>query len=345
MVAGTLPAGAIAHRYGRRAAFLAGTGCGVLTGLLSALAIVSSSFWLFCASTFFGGVYNAVVLSFRFAAADGVAAERRARALSTVMAGGVFAGIIGPQLVTYTMHLWQPHIFAATFLAQAAVAALSAVILVGVDLPMPAATDLAGGRPLSVIVRQFRFIAAVVCGAVSYMLMNFIMTAAPLAMHLCGIPTEQSNLGLQWHVLAMYTPSFFTGRLLTRFGITPVVAAGLLLLGAAGAVGLTGIEVTHFWWSLALLGLGWNFSFLGASAMVLECHTAAERTKVQSFNDFIVFGSMALGSFSSGALLTSYGWDAVLLVFFVPLAIAAVALVSRTWLTSETAARVARAAQ
>lgn len=343
MVAGTLPAGAIAHRYGRRTAFLAGTACGILTGLLSTVAILTSSFWLFCASTFLAGVYNAVVLSFRFAAADGVPTARRASALSTVMAGGVFAGIIGPQLVTHTMHLWQPHMFAATYLAQAAVAAISAVILLGVQVPMPIASDVAGGRSLGVIVRQFRFVAAVICGAVSYMLMNFVMTAAPLAMHLCGIPTEGSNLGLQWHVLAMYTPSFFTGRLMTRFGVSPVVAVGLALLAASAAVGLTGIEVTHFWWSLILLGLGWNFSFLGASAMVLECHTAAERTKVQSFNDFIVFGSMALGSFSSGALLTSYGWNAVLWVFFIPLAIAVAALLLRAWSVVHSARHVAQA--
>ena len=346
MAAGTLPAGALAHRYGRRAAFLAGTGCGVLTGLLSALAMLTSSFWLFSVATFLGGVYNAVVISFRFAAADCVPADRRARALSAVMAGGVFAGVIGPQLVTYTMHLWQPYIFAATFLAQAAVAAISAVILLGVRLPMPIVTGVTGEtRPLTVIVRQFRFIAAVICGAVSYMLMNFVMTSAPLAMHLCGIPTEVSNLGLQWHVLAMYTPSFFTGRLMTRFGVTPVVAAGLALLAASAAVGLTGIQVTHFWGTLILLGLGWNFSFLGASAMVLECHRPTERTKVQTLNDFIVFGSMAVGSFSSGALLTGYGWNAVLLVFFVPLIIAVVALASRAFSTASAAREVVPAAQ
>ncbi|MGH7662093.1 MAG: MFS transporter [Vulcanimicrobiaceae bacterium] len=344
MVAGTLPTGVIAHRFGRRTAFLAGTSCGVLTGLLSAFAILSSSFWLFCAATFLGGVYNAVVLSFRFAAADGVPAERRARALSAVMAGGVFAGVIGPQLVTHTMHLWPSHIFAATFVAQAGVAAISALILWGVRLPKPILTAGAGGRSLIEIVRQFRFVAAVICGAVSYMLMNFVMTAAPLAMHLCGIPTETSNLGLQWHVLAMYTPSFFTGRLMTRFGVAPIVAVGLVLLAASGAVGLTGIQVSHFWLSLILLGLGWNFSFLGASAMILDCHTPAERTKVQSLNDFIVFGSMAVGSFSSGALLTSYGWDAVLWVFFIPLAIAVAALATRTW-SAQISGRIARAAQ
>jgi MFS family permease len=326
MAACTLPAGAIARRYGRRTAFLAGTACGVLAGLLAALAVMLGSFWLFSAGAFFGGAYAAVVLSFRFAAADGVPPERRARALSAVMAGGVFAGVIGPQLVTFTMNLWPPHLFAATFLAQAAVAAVSAFVLLGVRLPMPTAREIAGGRAIGVIARQPRFITAVICGVVSYLLMNFLMTAAPLAMRLCGLSQEVANLGLQWHVIAMYAPSFFTGRLITCFGAPRVVVGGLALLAASVAVGLTGVEVGHFWLTLILLGLGWNFGFLGASALVLECHRPEERTRVQSLNDFIVFGTMAFGSLASGGLLTAYGWDTVLWVSFVPLVVAAAAL-------------------
>lgn len=327
MAACTLPAGIIAQRHGRRAAFLAGTACGVLVGLLAALAVALGSFWLFCLATFFGGAYAAVVLSFRFAAADCAPAQRRPRALSAVMAGGVAAGVIGPQLVTHTMTLWPPHVFAATYLAQAAVAAVSALILLGVRLPMPtAAAGQAGGRPLGTIARQPRFIIAVVCGVVSYLLMNFLMTAAPLAMQMCGLSQEASNLGLQWHVIAMYAPSFFTGRLITRFGAPRVVAAGLALTAASAAVGLTGVDVAHFWLTLVLLGLGWNFGFVGASAMVLDCHTPEERARVQSLNDFLVFGTMAFGSFLSGGLLTSYGWTTVLWLSFAPLAAAVVAV-------------------
>lgn len=329
MAAGTLPAGAIARRYGRRAAFLVGTGLGTLAGLLAALAIVVSSFWLFCAATFFGGAYGAVVLSFRFAAADCVPPERRARALSAVMAGGVFSGVIGPQLVTYTMNLWLPYMFAATFLAQAAVAVIAGFILFGVRLPKPTAADIVGGRPIGTILRQPRFIIAMICGTVSYVLMNFLMTAAPLAMHLCGLSQEDSNLGLQWHVIAMYAPSFFTGRLIGRFGAPRVVGAGLALIAAAGAAGLTGTDVLHFWLSLILLGLGWNFGFLGASALVLECHRPEERTRVQSLNDFVVFGMMVLGSFASGGLLTAYGWNTVIWASFLPLAAAVAALAFR----------------
>lgn len=326
MVVCALPAGAIAHRYGRRAAFMAGTGAGVLTGLLAMLAMINGGFWLFCLATFFGGGYSAVVLSFRFAAADGAAPADRARAISLVMAGGIAAAVIGPQLVTLTMDWWPPYLFAATFLAQGLIAALSALVLLGVRLPKPSPEAMSGGRPLAVIVKQPRFIAAVLCGAVSNMLMNFIMTAAPLAMHLCGHSQQASDLGLQWHVIAMYAPSFVTGRIISRFGAGRVVSVGLSLIGCSALIGLNGVAVAQFWAVLIVLGLGWNFSFLGASSLVLECHRREEKTRVQSLNDLIIFCLMALGSFSSGGLLAVYGWQTVLKVSLAPLAIAMAAL-------------------
>ena len=326
MAACILPAGAIARRYGRRTAFLSGTIAGVMVGLLSMAAMILGSFWLFCLGTFFGGAYAAVVLSFRFAAADGVAPKRKARALSLVMGGGVAAGIVGTQLVTFTMELWSSYLYAATFLVQALVAAISAVVLMGVRLPKPTAAEISGGRPLATIIRQPKFIVSATCGAVSYMLMNFLMTAAPLAMHMNGHSHANSNLGLQWHVIAMYAPSFFTGKLIARFGTARITALGLLLIGISTAVGLGGVDVPHFWWMLILLGIGWNFGFLGASAWLLECHTFAEKTQVQSLNDFIIFGLMAVGSFSSGGILGAYGWSSVLWISFAPLMLAIFAL-------------------
>jgi MFS family permease len=328
----TLPTGAIAQRYGRRTAFMLGTTLGVLTGLLSSVAVLYGSFVLFCVATFFGGAYAAVVQSFRFAAADCVAFDRRARALSAVMAGGVFAGVIGPQVVNLTMNLWEPYLFAITYLAQGAIALLSMAVLAGIKIPPPVRAEAEGGRPLMEIARQPRFIAAAVCGVVSYMMMNLVMTSAPLAMKLCGLPLTASNLGLQWHVIAMYGPSFFTGRLITRFGAPAIVVIGLLLTAASAGVGLTGVDVPHFWTALVLLGVGWNFGFVGASTLVLECHRPEERTKVQSFNDFIVFGSMVIGSFASGGLLTAYGWSAVCLVTLPPLAFA---LITLAWARSQ----------
>lgn len=328
MAACILPAGAVARRYGRRTTFLIGSIAGVLIGLLSMYAMIIASFWLFCLGTFFGGAYAAVVLSFRFAATDGVALAQKAQALSLVMVGGVAAGVIGPQLVTHTMELWPTHLYSGTFLTQAVVAVISAIVLMGVRLPKPTAEEISGGRPLSTIITQPTFIAAATCGAVSYMLMNFLMTAAPLAMHMHGHSHANANLGLQWHVIAMYAPSFFTGKLITRFSAVKITILGLLLTGISTIVGLEGTDVFHFWLMLILLGIGWNFGFLGASAWVLECHTSNEKTRVQSLNDFIVFGLMAVGSFSSGWILSVYGWDTVLWVSFVPLLLTAVAFVS-----------------
>ncbi len=328
MAACTLPAGRVARLHGRRAAFMLGTGCGIAGGLVCALAVWLSLFPLFCLGTFLGGAYAAVVLSFRFAAADCVGPEGRARALSLVMAGGVFAGVIGPQLVSATMGLLPPFLFLPSFLAQSAVAVVCALVLSGVRLPRPVPqAGTAAGRPLAVIARQPRFGVAVCCGVVSYFLMNFVMTSAPLAMHMCGLPLRSANLGLQWHVLAMYGPSFVTGRLIGRFGAQRVVACGLVLTACAAATGLSGMDVAHFWGTLVLLGLGWNLGFVGASALVLECHRPEERTRVQSLNDFLVFGTMACGSFASGGLLTRWGWDAVCLAALPPLAVAATALV------------------
>jgi len=318
LAAGTLPTGAISSRFGRRWAFIIGTGLGTLTGLLGCFAILHASFPLFCLSTFLGGLYGAVAQSYRFAAADGASAAYRAKAVSWVMAGGVFAGVLGPQLVQWTMDVWQPYLFAFSFLVQAAVALIAMGIVAGVDMPKPAPADLHGGRPLLEIVTQPRFIAAALCGVISYPMMNLVMTSAPLAMKLCGLSVSDSNFGIQWHIVAMYGPSFFTGALIARFGARKIVAAGLLLEAGAAGIGLSGITAMHFWATLIVLGVGWNFSFIGASALVLETHRPQERNKVQAFNDFLVFGMMAIGSFSSGQLLASYGWSAVNMVVFPP---------------------------
>lgn len=331
-----LPLGTLTRRFGRKTAFLCGAGAGTLAGVCGAQAVQMQSFALFCTATALAGVYAAAVLGFRFAAADGVPPERKARALSWVMAGGVAAGIVGPQLVNVSMDMAYPR-YAATFYVQAAVAALSAWVLSGLRLP-EATTQVAeaAARPLGVIVRQGRFVAAVLCGAVSYLLMNFLMTAAPLAMILHGHAREAANNGLQWHVIAMFAPSFFTGRLIERFGVITVSACGLLLIGASVAVALAGESVAVYWAFLVLLGVGWNFGFLGASALVLQCHRPAERTRVQSLNDFLIFSVMAAGSLASGGLLHAYGWTRVLQMALLPLALALCVLaVMRTRLSDK----------
>jgi len=331
LAAGTLPTGAISRAYGRRVAFIIGTGCGTITGLLGAFAILHVSFWLFCCATFLGGLYGAVSQSYRFAAADGASTAYRPKAVSWVMAGGVFAGVLGPQLVQWTMDIWPPYLFALSFMVQAAVALVAMAILAGVDAPKPSAADLHGGRPLLEIVTQPRFIAAALCGIIAYPMMNLVMTSAPLAMKMCGLSVSDSNFGIQWHIVAMYAPSFFTGALIARFGAPVIVAVGLGLEAVAATIGLTGITAPHFWATLMVLGVGWNFGFIGASALVLETHLPQEKTKVQAFNDFCVFGMMAIGSFSSGQLLANYGWDAVNLVVYPPVLLGLVVLGLVSW--------------
>jgi MFS family permease len=226
LAAGTLPTGAISRAYGRRVAFIIGTGCGTITGLLGAFAILHASFWLFCCATFLGGLYGAASQSYRFAAADGASTAYRPRAVSWVMAGGVFAGVLGPQLVQWTMDIWPPYLFAFSFMVQAAVALVAMAILAGVDAAKPSAADLHRGRPLFEIVTQPRFIAAALCGIIAYPMMNLVMTSAPLAMKMCGLTVSDSNFGIQWHIVAMYGPSFFTGSLIARFGAPRIVAFG-----------------------------------------------------------------------------------------------------------------------
>src|SRR6478609_3801121 len=314
----TLPVGIISRRYGRRVAFIIGSGAGALCGLLGAIAILQASFTLFCIATFFGGLYGAVAQSYRFAAADGASPGYRPKAVSWVMAGGVFAGVLGPQLVQWTMDVWPPYLFAFSFVMQALVALIAMATLAGVDAPRPAPSDLHLGRPLLEIARQPRFIAAALCGVIAYPTMNLVMTSAPLAMQMCGLSVSDSNFGIQWHIVAMYGPSFFTGALISRFGAPKIVATGLLLEAGAAMIGLSGITAMHFWATLIVLGAGWNLAFIGASALVLETHRPQERNKVQAFNDFLVFGMMAIGSFSSGQLLANFGWSAVNLVVFPP---------------------------
>ncbi|QLH73733.1 MFS transporter [Rhodopseudomonas palustris] len=342
LAAGTLPTGWIARAYGRRVSFMIGTGCGTLTGVLGAVAILYGSFLLFCVATFIGGLYAAVSQSYRFAAADGASASYRPKAVSWVMAGGVFAGVLGPQLVQWTMDVWQPYLFAFSYVVQAAIALIAMAVLWSVDAPKPKPAERAGGRPLMEIVRQPRFIAAALCGAIAYPMMNLVMTSAPLAMQMCGLSVGDSNFGLQWHIVAMYAPSFVTGSLIAKFGAPRVVAAGLVLEALGASIGLLGVTAPHFWATLFVIGVGWNLAFVGASALVLETHQPNEKNKVQAFNDFIIFGLMALGSFSSGQLLANYGWTTVNLAVFPPVLLGLIVLAITGW--SKVRKRVAEAA-
>lgn len=338
--AGTLPVGYLSRVIGRRAAFQVGTAFGTLTGLVSTLAVLQSSFALLLAGSFCGGLYAAAHQAYRFAAADTASPAFQPRAISLVLAGGLLAAFTGPQLAIHTKDFWPPYLFLATYLGQAALAVLAGLVLAFLRIPRPrAAAGLADRtRPLSEIMRQPRFIVAVACGVVSYSAMNFVMTASPLAMVGCGHSITDATLGQQWHVIAMYGPSFFTGSLIARFGTERLIGAGLVLFGASASVAMSGTSVAHFWIALILLGLAWNFGFVGATAMVTECHRPSERSRVQSFNDFLIFGAMMLGSFGSGQILATAGWTAVNQVV-VPAAAAAAALLGWLMLRSRKALR------
>lgn len=321
LAAAVVPAAWLMRRHGRRVAYVMGGLAGVLAGVIAAGGIGAQSFWLFCLGTFIAGWYGAFVQSYRFAAADCAPDEGKARAISMVMVGGLAAAVIGPQTVIWTREL-SPHMpFAASFLALSVLALLAIPVVSGLNAPPPRVQG-SGGRPLSEIMRQPRFVTAVAAGLVSYGLMSFLMTAAPMAMVACGHTIGEAALGIQWHVLAMFGPSFFTGRLIDRFGKEAITAAGLILTGVAAAIGLMGISVAHFWIALILLGVGWNFGFVGATALVTDCYRPEERAKVQAANDFLVFGSVALASLSSGKLLNVGGWDLVNWIVFPAVAVA-----------------------
>jgi predicted MFS family arabinose efflux permease len=322
----TLPMGALARRLGRRNALQIGSACGALTGLICCVAVLQGSFLLFNVGAVFSGFYAAAHQSYRFAAADTASEAFRPKAISWVLLGGIVASFVGAQLVIGTQDLWPPYLFAASYIGQAVLALVAGAVLTLLRIPKPPPrSEVGDGRPLSEIARQPRFLVAVVCGVASFAMMNMIMTAAPLAMVMCNHSVTDATLGLQWHVLGMYAPSFVTGTLIARFGIERIMGLGLAIIIVAAAVGIAGISLWHFWLGLALLGIGWNFAFIGATTMVTQCHRPNERNKVQAFNDFLVFGSMAIGSFSSGALLVRFGWSTVNEVVF-PVVLAAGAL-------------------
>jgi MFS family permease len=310
---GTLPAGMITRRFGRRTGFSGACLLAIASGCLASFAIFQGAFWLFACACLITGFSGAFVQQYRFAAADTASDAFKPKAISWVMAGGILAGIIGPNTVIFTKDLFSPILFAGTYLAQAGLAAVSLLFVLGLKIPKPAAVTRgqSGGRPMRQIMAQPRFIVSAACGVTSYALMSLVMTATPLAMIGCGLTETDAALGIQWHVLAMFGPSFFTGNLIARFGKERIVAIGLGLLASCSIVALMGIELAHFWIALILLGLGWNFGFIGATAMLTDTYRPEERNMVQATNDFMVFGFVAFASFSSGQLLDIFGWSTV----------------------------------
>ena len=319
---GTVPAAMLAARLGRRGGFICGMLIGAAGASLACAAMMLDAFVLLSAGAFLLGFSAAFVQQFRFAAADSASPAFRPRAISLVMAGGIAAAIIGPQSVIHLGDLFAPIPYAGAYAAAAVLCVLACLILVFLDIPPPQArAGASGGRPLGEIARRPEFLVAVGCATSSYALMSFVMTAAPLAMVLHHHHQDAAVLGIQWHVLAMFGPSFVTGSLIARFGAVPIVAVGLVLLIGCAIVALAGTSVGHFWLALILLGVGWNFGFIGGTALVTETYRPEEKEKVQALNDFLIFGFVALASFASGEALLIGGWS-VVNVIVLPVALA-----------------------
>jgi len=308
----TIPASLLMHRTGRRAGFLFGASFAVVGSAIAAYAIWLNSFWLFVFGTFVLGINGGFAQFYRFAAADAASSAFKSKAISYVVSGGLVAAFIGPVMVRATTDLFAPIMFLGSFIALVVVAIMAMGVMAFLQIPNLSDHDVNDpGRPLGQVIRQPVFITAVLGGMVGYGTMGLIMTAAPLAIVGCGFGVKEAATVIQWHIVAMFAPSFFTGSLIARYGVLNVMLAGMALLAGCVVIALSGIEVSHFSFALIALGLGWNFSFVGASTLVTEAYKPSERAKTQAINDFLVFGTVALGSLGSGALLHFSGWNAV----------------------------------
>jgi MFS family permease len=311
----TIPASMLMDRIGRKPAFMLATFIGMTAGAVAARAILSQSFWLFVCATALVGVFNGFGNYYRFAAADAVDEPLKSRAISWVMVGGVIAAFIGPNLANHTRELIDGALFAGSYAVLILIYLLSLAIATLLDLPHrfhnAREHEAAEQRPLGVIMRQPGFVVAVICAMFGYGVMSLVMTATPLAMDHHHHHFDDTAFVIQWHVLAMFAPSFFTGELIRRFGVNRIMTIGALLGLACVALNLAGTSVAHFWWALVALGISWNFLFIGGTTLLTETYTQAERAKVQAANDFIVFTTVALASLSAGYLQHSFGWQAV----------------------------------
>ena len=319
-------------KVGRRAGFMTGAAINIVGCVVGVIALQLHSFPLFCAATGIIGIYNAVGLQYRFAAAEVAAPEPRARAISLVLAGGVVGGLIGPQTARLTRDLL-PAPFQGSLVALALFALVALAVQSRVHVPPPSLDERTGrGRPLSQIVRQPTFVVAVMAGALGYGLMNLLMTATPIAMDFCGHPFSAAALVIEWHVVAMYAPGFATGSLIRRFGKLPIILAGVALTAIAVVVALDGVSVAHFVAALALLGMGWNFMYTGGTTLLTETYAPNEKARTQGLNDLIVFATMGASSLASGALVTSAGWQTMNRAALPVLAVIAAAALWLTWM-------------
>jgi MFS family permease len=336
-LASSVPASLLMGRIGRRAGFALGSLLGMAGGVCGVYALHIESFALFCVTTMLVGAFNGFAIYYRFAAADQADTKYKSKAISYVLAGGVIAAFIGPNLAAWTRDITAV-LFGGSMLCLIGFYALSLLLQLFLDIPKPSAADNAAPRrSMSAIAYQPRFVIAVCCGMLGYGAMSLIMTATPLAMQAIRLPFTDTAFVIQWHVFAMFAPSFFTGHLINRFGLTTVMLTGALLDLVCIAVNLSGTSVWHFSAGLALLGLGWNFLFIGATTLLTDTYRLSERAKAQAFNDFFVFTSTTVSALTAGALQYHLGWETVNLSVLPVLAVITLAL---AWLQFGSAPRV-----
>jgi MFS family permease len=333
------PLSGFMQRYGRSAGFALGAGGGAIGAAIGAYGLYTSSFLLFVIGALFTGIYMSAQGFYRFAAADTASDAFRPKAISLVMAGGLLSAILGPQLVKVTAQSMVVP-FLGTYLAVIALNAVGVFLFAALKIPKPRAPKAGAivGRSRSELIRTPVIAVAVICATVSYALMNLVMTSSPLAVVGCGFETGDAANVVTAHVLAMYAPSFVTGHIIARFGVQKVIALGLVILAASGAVAMMGVELEHFFIALILLGIGWNFGFVGATTLLAAHHRPEERGRMQGLNDLIVFGGVTMASFSSGGLMNcsggsvEAGWQAVNLAMLPFLILAGGALI---WLAMQ----------
>ncbi|MDG1472940.1 MAG: MFS transporter [Ascidiaceihabitans sp.] len=304
------PVSAIMQRYGRRTGFLLGTAGGAIAGAICAYGLYLSSFPVFLIGSFFTGIYMSAQGFYRFAAADSASEAYRPKAISYVMAGGLGAAVIGTQLVKLTSDAL-PVVFMGSYIAVIFLNVIGSSLFYFINIPKPAAptADSPKGRTRWELITTPRIAVAVICAMVSYALMNLVMTSTPLAVVGCGFTKADASNIVMGHVLAMFAPSFFTGHLIARFGVEKIVGMGIAILGGAGIVALMGVDIMHFNVALVLLGIGWNFGFIGATTMLTTSYSEHERGRMQGLNDLLVFGGVTLASLASGGLMNCSGGD------------------------------------
>ncbi len=330
VVGGALATPLVAHTqrlYGRKGSFLIGLIVAILSALLCFYAAWAKNFWLLVAATVVGGYYNANAQLYRFAAAELAASSFKEKAVSLVLAGGLIGAVAGPNLAAATRTLMATP-FAGAYLALAFVALLGLMVVALIDFPEhPVAAQSAGGRPLLEITRQPVFMVAALAGALGYGVMNLLMAATPLAMQQCGLPFSDAALVLEWHVIGMFAPGFFTGHLIKRFGTLRIMGIGVALNAMCIAIALSGVELHKFLFALFLLGVGWNFLFTGATTLALEAYKPEEKDKAQGALNFCVFATLALSSLASGVLVTTQGWALLNWGSIFPVGLTAIALI------------------